>query len=119
MDFQIWRASNMIFTHCPYDECDEKYESFMFENTNESWDDGWHEVFDHQKCANLKESEQKYGRINLNMTCKAESETEQKDTSVTSSIFSTVENNIQTDVSILKCPKTPYQIELSNKKLYQ
>ena len=87
MDFQIWRASNMIFTHCPYDECDEKYESFMFENTNESWNDDWHEVNDHQKCANLKVSEQNGGTVDLSMTCKTESETEQRDTSVSSTVF--------------------------------
>ena len=49
LDFEIWKASNMIFQHCPYDECDEKYESFVFEPSNESWDDAWHEVIDHQK----------------------------------------------------------------------
>lgn len=65
LDFEIWKASNMIFQHCPYDECDEKYEPFVFEPSNESWDDEWHEVIDHQKCFYPSTSENTEESIHL------------------------------------------------------
>ena len=41
LDFEIWKASNMLFQHIPYGDKDTDIES-----DNETlWDDSWHEVF--------------------------------------------------------------------------
>ena len=64
----------MMFQQCPYDECDEKYEPFMFENLNEFWDDEWHEVIEHQNFFKPKGSEQKDENAKLETNLKTNQE---------------------------------------------
>ena len=49
LDFEIWRASDMLFQKFPYenrDENHEKYKNFLFRTNETNWDDTWHETLE-------------------------------------------------------------------------
>ena len=59
LDFEIWKASNMLFQELPY----EKEEEYNNGENDDLWDDTWHKKFETREnhtVSNLKSVEPDY-----------------------------------------------------------
>ena len=47
LDFEIWKASNMLFQPIPYqiNDTEKTYENHLFKPDEAKWDDTWHGKF--------------------------------------------------------------------------
>ena len=67
LDFEIWKASNMLFQKVPYDKEEEDANS----EKDESWDDTWHKKFeslDSPSVDTIKNGKPQYLSLNRDKT---------------------------------------------------